>query len=130
MKIGADYSFLALERVGQRGPYLSLRLAAAVLGPAWRFTAAHERIRVIPENDALGQIVDFAALKTRRLKVKLLNGGWVRARRDRNGHILVRYRVCQASAGAAVEGEACLTGGAAESFCSGLGGPLHGREKT
>jgi hypothetical protein len=130
MNIGADYRFLSLERVGQRGPDLFLRLAAAALGPGWRFTAAHERIRVIPENNALEQIADFAALQARSFKVKLRHGGWLRVRRDRHGHILVRYRVCQVSAGAAVEGEARLTGAAAEDFCSGLSEALPGRVNT
>jgi hypothetical protein len=130
MKIGANYSFLSLERVGRRGPYLFLRLAAALLGPGWRFTAAHERMKVSAEKDTLKEIADFAARKTRRLTVALRYGGWIRIRRYRNGHILVRYRVCHAGAGAAMEGEACLTGGSAESFCSGLGEPLPGRVNT
>ena len=130
MKIAADYSFLALETVGQQGPYLCLRLGAAVLGPGWRFTAAQERIRVIPENDTMKQIADFTARRIPRLKMVLLNGGWIRVRRHRNGQIVVRYRVCHASAAAVVEGEACLTGGSAESFCSGLAEPIAGRVNT
>ncbi len=130
MNIGADYSFLSLEGVRRHGPDLFLRLTAAVVGPDWKFTGALGRMKVRAETRTLKDITRFAARKTRCLALPLRYGGWVRMRRYRNGHILVRYRVRQAGAGAAIEGRACLTGRSAEDFCSGLGEPLSRRVKT
>jgi hypothetical protein len=122
MNIGADYSFLSVERVGVGGPGLVWRLQAALLGPGWKFTADHERLKVVTEKGTLKQLADFAARKTRRLEMALLHGGWLRLARHRGDRIVVRYRVGHASAGAALEGKVCLTGEPAERFCQDLKG--------
>ena len=124
MNIGADYSFLSVRRVGQYSPDLVWRVEAALLGPGWKFTVAHERVKAKAGKATLKQIADFAARKTRQLKMALLHGGWLRMKRQRRDRILVRYRVCDASAGTAIEGKVGLAGESAERFCRELGGPL------
>ena len=124
MEFGGDYSFLAVRRVGQRGAGLAWRVEAAILGPRGRFTVDQEQVSLDTTKRTLKQIAAFAACKTRRLEVALSGGGWLRVRRHRSGRILVRYRVCHWSAGAALEGKVGLAGESAEQFCQQLGGPL------
>ena len=124
MNIGADYSFLSVKRVGQRGPGSVWRLEAAVLGPGWRFIADHEQVRIDTGRKTLKQLADFVARKTPQLEIVLLDGGWLRIKRDRSDRVLVRYRVCHPSAEAAFEGRVGLAGESAEKFCRALGGPL------
>ena len=122
MNIGADYSFLSVKRVGRRGPRSVWRFEAAVLGPGWLFTADHEQERLASDKKTLKQIAEFAARKTRRLKLVQPDGGWLRVTRDRSDRIPVRYRVCHASTGTSLEGKVGLTGEPAEVFCRQLGG--------
>jgi hypothetical protein len=120
MTIGADYSFFSIEKVRQRGPGMVLRVKAAILGPKWQFTAALERARVDTGVDKLRQVSDFVACKSRRLEVPLVRGGWLRIKRKCGGRLVVRYRMCQAGVGAALEGEVGFAGESAERFCREL----------
>ena len=98
------------------------RMEAALLGPGWKFTAVHERVKIKSGKGMLRRIAEFAAGKTRQLELGLLHGGWLRMDWYRGGRILVRYRVCHSAAGAALEGKVCLTGEPAERFCEELEG--------
>jgi hypothetical protein len=123
MRIGSDGSFLYLEKVGQEGSTITWRVAAAVGGPGWRFTATHNHVQV--DNTETGSwTADFTARKVQRIDVNLREGGWLRIKRTPSGCILVRYRVGQMNTGAALEGEVSLQGESAEAFCQEFGGLL------
>ena len=95
-----------------------------MVGVRWKFAAVHDRVRVDKSDETLRQIADFTAHRVQRLGMMLLEGGWLRIKRDPSGCILIRYRVGQVSAGAALEGEVFLKGKSAEAFYRELGGLL------
>ena len=124
MRIGSDDSFLYVEKVGQEGPTITWRVAGAVGGPGWRFTATHDRVQVDNIDEAVSRVADFTARKVQRIDLVLREGGWLRIKRKPTGCILVRYRVGQVASGAALEGEIGLRGESAEAFCQQIGGLL------
>jgi hypothetical protein len=124
MRIGSDGSFLYLEKVGQEGSTITWRVAAAVGGPGWRFTATHNQVQLDNTDETVSRTAEFIARKVQRIDVILREGGWLRIKRDPKGCILVRYRVGQMNTGTALEGEVSLQGESAEAFCQQFGGLL------
>jgi hypothetical protein len=124
MRIESDHSHLCIERIGQEGPTVVWRIEASVRGLGWKFAAAHDQVRADAADDTSKRLADFAAHRVQRFEMMLLEGGWLRIKRDPEGCILVRYRVGQVSTGAALEGEVLLKGKAANVFCGELSGLL------
>jgi len=123
MRIGSDDSFLSLERVGQEGPAVVWRVAAAVTGLNC-FATFHGRAKVHTIEETPERIANFKANRVRRFELMLSHGGWLRVKRDRRGRTLVRFRLGQFRAGAALEGKVRLEGESATAFCRDLRGLL------
>ena len=123
MRIGSDDSFLSLERVGQEGPTVVWRIAAAVTGVGC-IVAVHGRAEVRTTDETPERVANFKANRVQQFELMLSQGGWLRIKRDRRGRTLVRYRLGQLSAGAALEGKVRLEGECAKAFCRDLGGLL------
>ena len=119
MRIGSDDSFLSLEKVEQIGATVTWRIAAAVAGVGC-FAAVHGRTKVRTTEETLGQIANFKARRIQQFELMLSQGGWLRLGRDPKGRTLVRYRLGQLSAGAALEGKLRLEGESAKAFCREL----------
>ena len=124
MRIGSDDSYLCVERVGQEGPKVVWQIEAAIRGFGWKFAAVHDQVRADAGDDTARQLADFTAHRVQRFEMLLLQDGWLRVKRDPEGCILVRYRVGQASTGAALEGEVFLKRKPANVFCEELSGLL------
>jgi hypothetical protein len=122
MRIGSDDTFLRVEKIGQQGPTVTWRVAAAVSSPGCWFAAMHHSVEVADTCETARRIADFMARNVHRIEILLLQGGWFRVKRHPSGSLLVRYRVGQANSGTALEGEVSLNGEAADAFCRQLGG--------
>jgi hypothetical protein len=123
MRIGTDNSFLSIESVGWDGSAV-WRVEAAVGGADWNFAVIHEQVKAAVTDGALSQMDDFTAHRIRQFDIALLDGGWLRLKQGGSGCVLVRYRVGQVSAGAALEGEIVLKGQSAKEFCRKFRGLL------
>ena len=124
MRIGSDDNYVLLERVGQDGSATLLRIEAATLGADWKFAVVHEQVQLNSADETRQTVADFTAHRLQRFAILLSEGGWLRGKRDPVGNMLVRYRVGQISAGAALEGEVALGVEAGETFCRKLGALL------
>ena len=91
MRIGSDDRYLSPERVGQEGPTVVSRIAAAVTG-AGCVAAAHGRTKVRAPTEASGRLADFKAHRVQQLELILSQRGWLRIKREAKGRTLVRYR--------------------------------------
>jgi len=120
MRIGSDDSFLSLERVEQEGKTIVWRVAAAVTGVGC-IAAVQGRARVLPTDETTERMARFKAKRAQQFEVALSQGGWLRLKRDPKGRTLVRYRLGQLSASAALEGKLSLEGKSAKAFCHELG---------
>ena len=120
MRIGSDDSFLSLERVEREGKTVVWRVAAAVTGVGC-IAAVHGRAKVHTTDETPDRIANFKANRVQQFELMLSQGGWLRIRRDPKGRTLVRYRLGQLSAGAALEGRLHLDGKSAKAFCHELG---------
>ncbi len=116
MRIGSDDSFLSVEKVEADGSTVIWRILASVAGPGC-IAAVHSQARVETTDEIVRRAVDFAAHRLHRFDLTLSEGGWLRLKRVPSGRTLVRYRVGQVKAGAALEGELHLEGEPAEA-CS------------
>jgi hypothetical protein len=123
MQIDSGDSFLSLERVGQAGPTVVWRVAAAVTAVNC-IAAVQGRAKVLATDETPQRIANFQANRVRQFDLALSDGGWLRLRRDRRGRTLVRYRLGRLRAGAALEGKLRLEGEPAKTFCQNLGGLL------
>jgi hypothetical protein len=124
MRIGSNDNYVLLERVGQDGSATLLRIEAATLGADWRFAVVHEQVRLNAADETRQTVADFTAHRLQRFKIMFSEGGWLWGKRDPAGNMLVRYRVGQFSAGAALEGEVVLGVAAGDTFCRKLGALL------
>ncbi len=124
MRIGSDDSYLSVERVGQEGSKLLWRIEAAVAGGGWRFTAVHDLVRVDTTDETIGRIGAFTAHRIQQFEIILVEGVALRIKRDPSGRVLIRYRVGQVNASAALEGAVVLKGETANAFCRQLKGLL------
>jgi hypothetical protein len=120
MRIGSDDRFLSLERVQQEGKTIVWRVAAAITGVGC-IAAVQGRARVQPTDEIPERMARFRTNRVQQFEVTLSQGGWLRLKRDPKGRTLVRYRLGQLSAGAALEGKLRLEGKTAKAFCRELG---------
>ena len=120
MRIGSDDTFLSLERVGQDGPTVVWRFAAAV-SRVGCVAAVCGRAQVQTTDETPGRIAEFNTNRVQRFELMLSQGGWLRIKRDRRGRTLVCYRLRQPRADAALEGKIRLEGEGAKAFCRDLG---------
>jgi hypothetical protein len=119
MRIGSDDSFLSLERVEQESKTVVWRVAAAVTSVGC-IAAVQGRAKVHTTDETPERIARFKANQVRQFELMLSQGGWLRIKRDPKGRTLVRYRLGQLSAGAALEGKLRLEGESAKAFCREL----------
>lgn len=122
MHFGSRDNYLCVEKAGYVGTTVRWRVEAVVGCDGWHSAAVHDNVKVADFGKASRGMADFAARKTQRFKVFLVEGGWLLVNRNRSGGVVIRYRVGHVKAGAAIEGVVFLSRKDAKRFCLHLGG--------
>jgi hypothetical protein len=117
MRIGNDDNFLLIEASPLEGGHTALRVEAAASASGRRFAALHDRLMMDSDEATLQHFSDFASLKRGHFEAAFTESGWLRFQRNSHGAIIVRYRISDWKASAAMEGEVLIDGEFANSFC-------------